>query len=251
MSSEFKNNVVDEILGELAVYQNPDLIKEQYRKLLDTSKANKVDLEKYTDLLTNVRYAWQKTLRYEIYFKDFYPTSDRIDEVEALNHHIHAYLEDMTIFKNKIEVLLGKMKNDVRKVAQNNKKTDEFFAAGIQKTNEVFEGILKHRGDHHHRGRRFLDKDLLKAENAQNNLKLLENPFFNDLLNPALRPEFIAKQEMVKGDSFEIARKRWVEMARKNNEQGTGYLNAILESLRPTLYQFLNIKRTKDIFNPQ
>lgn len=247
MATNTKINVITEILAELAVYQNPNLLLERFTGLLDTSKVNNADLKKYAQLLSNIEYVWKKTLRYEKYFADFYPSSEEISKIEALNYHIHSYLEDSTILMNKIIVLLNTMKNDIKKVASNKDQIKEFYDAGVTKTQEVFGGISRHRDPHHHSGMRFLDGSLLRAENAENTIKLVENPIFGEMVNPKFKSEFIAKQQKEKEESFDNAKTRWIEMARRNNEQSSGYLNALLDGIRPNLYDFLHIKRTSEI----
>src|SRR3989338_756600 len=234
-------HIIDEMMGDFFFHQDPHLLKQEYRAFFDPSEVNQNMLKKYMVLFSNVRYAWQKTLRYKNYFENFYPPADKINEIEALNHHIHAYLEDMITLKNKIEVLFGKMKNDIKKVAVNKTDIDAFFKAGVEKTKKVFSGVSKHRDRHRHRGMRFFDNDLLKAENAQGSLQMLSIPVFDATLNKEYKPEIIAKFMKEKEESFVIAKKRWIEMARKNDAHTTGYLDAIFDGIRPSLYQFLNI----------
>jgi len=236
---------IEEIIGNLAIYLNPKYLFKEYRKQLDTTKINKFNLQKYWDLLSNIQYAWQKILKYKLYFKEFYPSSNKIEKFEALNHHIQAYLQDMTIFKNKIEVFLGVLKNDTKKMATNKVEVVDFFKAKIQKTKEVFESVSKYRDPHTHKGKRFLDGDLLKAENDYNAIAIFQN-FFTTTLNPKYKVEFIKKLKKRKEESFESAKLRWVKMARKNDEQTSGYLNMLLKGIRPSLYQFLKIKSVKE-----
>src|SRR3989344_8744996 len=158
-----KRHVIEEMMTDFYFHQDPRFLKIEYSRLIDASKANQVGIKKYMQSFFNLRYAWQKTLKYKKYFEYFYPQTGQIDKIEALNHHIHAYLEDMETFKNKIEVLFGKMKNDIKKVASNKKDIDEFFRAGVKKTKEVFAQVSKYRDEHRHRGTRFFDGDLLKA----------------------------------------------------------------------------------------
>lgn len=242
-----KQHIMDEMMGDFTFYQYPDLLKKEYSPFLDVSKANLDGIKKYTGLFSNLRYAWQKTLKYKNYFEDFYPPTEKVDKIEALNHHIHAYLQDMTTLKNKIEVLLGEMKNDIKKVASNKNDIDAFFKAGVEKTKEVFTGVSKHRDEHHHRGMRFFDGDLLKAENAHGFLKMLSNPVLDAMLNQEYKPKIIDKFTKEKEESFEMAKKRWIEMARKNDEQTTGYLQSVLEVVRPSFYNFLNIRPIHEI----
>lgn len=242
-----ERHAIDEMMADFAFYQDPRLLKTEYSGLLNVSKVNDADIKKYMMSFFNLRYAWQKTLKYKKYFEEFYPPAEKIEKIEALNHHIHAYLEDMTTLKNKVEVLLGEMKNDIKKVASNKRDIDEFFVAGVEKTKEVFTQVSKYRGEHRHRGMRFFDGDLLKAENAHGFLEIISNPIFDAMLNQEYKPEIVAKFTKEKEESFEAAKKRWIEMAKKNDEQTTGYLDALLKGVRPALYQFLNIKPVQEI----
>lgn len=242
-----ERHAIDEMMADFAFYQDPRLLKTEYSGLLNVSKVNDADIKKYMMSFFNLRYAWQKTLKYKKYFEEFYPPAEKIEKIEALNHHIHAYLEDMTTLKNKVEVLLGEMKNDIKKVASNKKDIDEFFVAGVEKTKEVFAQVSKYRGEHRHRGMRFFDGDLLKAENAHGFLEIISNPIFDAMLNQKYKPEIVAKFTKEKEKSFGAAKKRWIEMAEKNDDQTTGYLGALLNGVRPALYQFLNIKPIQEI----
>lgn len=236
-----QQHAIKEIMADLTFYQDPKLFKEEYSKLVDVSKANQAGIKKYMALFFNLRYAWQKTLEYKQYFEEFYPPQEKIEKIEALNHHIHAYLEDMTTLKNKIEVLLGEMKNDIKKFASNKKDIDEFFKAEVKKTKEVFAQVSEYRDEHRHRGMRFFDGDLLKAENAHRFLEMISNPVFDERLNQKYKPEIVAKYTKEKEESFEMAKNSWIEMASKNDEQISGYLDAVLKGIRPVFYQFLNI----------
>ena len=246
-SEQKKQHAIDEIMRDFAFYQYPDLLKKEYSSFLDVTKANHEGIKKYMRLFSNLRYAWQKTLKYKQYFEEFYPPTEKIEKIEALNHHIHAYLQDMTTLKNKIEVLLGEMKNDIKKIALNKSDVDAFFKEGVEKTKEVFAGVSKHRDKHHHRGIRFFDGDLLKAENAYGFLEMLSNPVIDVMLNQEYKPEIVAKFTKEKEESFEAAKKRWIEMANKNDVQASGYLDTMLKGIRSIFYQFLNIKPIHEI----
>lgn len=78
---------------------------------------------------------------------------------------------------------------------------------------------------------------------------MLSNPAVDAMLNQQYKPKIIAKFTKEKEELFEIAKKRWIEMAQSNNEQTSGYLNAILMAAQPSLYQFLGIKPIKDILD--
>jgi hypothetical protein len=98
---------------------------------------------------------------------------------------------------------------------------------------------------------RFIDGDLLKAENAHNEKKLFQTTPFNEMINQERLPEFIAKLEREEEESFKNAQARWVATAKKNSEEGNGYLNALFEAVSSSLYQFLKIIPSREIFELQ
>lgn len=244
---DLTGHILNEIIADLGAYMEPDLFKDGYKDLLNSTKVSKKELHKYNRLLSSIHYAWKKTTKYEIYFSEFYSNSDKIENFEQLNHHIHAYLQDADTLKNKIQNLFGALKNDLKQVVINKKEVSDFLETGIQKTGEVFEGILQHRRDHIHHGTRFTDNDLLKAENAYTSIQLMSQPVFDAILNQDRKQELLAKLEKQKDESFEVAKARWIKTAHDNNIQTAGYLDAILKVLRPMLYDYLNIKEMKEI----
>ncbi len=237
------------IIADLGVYKKPNIIKPEFSGLIDVKSADIKGIDKYLLILLSIKYAWQKVLKYETYFAKLYTLDGSVENFEALNHHIHAYLQDMDTLKNKIEVLLGVLKNDLRKVASNKEDTDEFMNAATKKNEKVFSNVLKHRHPHVHAGMRFMDNDLLKAENACSALEIFSNPLFDAILNQEYKPELVARLEKEKEESFEVAKDRWIKTARHNNEQVSGYLGWMMEVIRPSLYQFLNIRPVNDILN--
>ncbi len=247
MLTQNQNHIIDEILGDFGVYLYPDILRDELKNSLDVSKLNKKNLEKYNNLLISVNYAWQKILRYEVYFQEFYSNSKKIYKTEELNHHIHAYLQDMDTLKNKIENLFFELKKDIKKIAINKDDIEGFFQAGVDKTKEVFNGVVEHRIQHVHRNFQFMDGDLMKAENAQRVIDMLNNPAMTSVINQEYKPVAIAKLEKDKIGSFDVAKARWVKTAKNNNEQTSGFLASILGVIKPSLYQFLEIKPTKDI----
>lgn len=240
---------IQTIITDLGVYKKPNIIKPEFSGLIDVKSADLKGIDKYLPILLSIKYAWEKVLKYEIYFAKLYTSDKSIEDFEALNHHIHAYLQDMDTLKNKVEVFLGALKNDLKKVASNKKDIDDFISAAIGKNNEVFNDVLKHRHPHVHAGMRFMDDDLLKAENACSALEMFSNPLFDAVINPEYKPELIAKLEKEKEESFETAKNRWMKTAHDNSEQVSGYLDFMMEAIRPSLYNFLNIRPINDILS--
>ena len=241
-----QQNAISQIMADFAVYLNPDLMKSEYAEAIRSVGFNKEKMGEYLLLLADIHYAWQKTVRYEVFFSDFYAETDSVERYEALNHHIHSYLEDMTILKNKIEVFLNTLKNDMTKTAKNRAEVEAFFKAGTDKNREVFDNVSKHRDPHHHKGMRFFDGDLLKAENAHRASEAFQNPAFDAMLNPEYKPELMQKFQDEKKEGFDVARTRWIGIANANSVQTSGYLNELMETIQPVLYEFLNIESVHD-----
>ena len=243
------NYIIDEILGDFGFYKDPQLLKVEFQKMIDPKSANISGVEKYTTLLSNVNYAWRKTLKYDHYFEKFYTADNSVENFEALNHHIHAYLQDMDTLKNKIKLLLDNLKKDLSNIATNKDDVVAFVKAGIDKNYQVFDGILKYRIQHVHNGARFIDEDLLKAEIAHFSIKAFGTPVFDSMLNPQRKPELMDRFKKNKNESFDVAKKRWVKNAQNCAVQTTGWVDSLLKIIRPNLYQFLNIRSVKELID--
>lgn len=240
-------DVLNEIRGDLIMYQYPEFLRSEFKDSLDISQVDQKTIKKYTESLSNIWNAYQKVLKYPLYFEQFYPMTEKISQAEALEHHIHAYLQDATILKNKLEVLFGELKNDVGKIAANKKDVIAFFNAGIEKIEEVFQSVSNSRDPHHHRGMRFIDVNVLRAENAKQMLVMLDNPQFSNLLTKEGKERLTDKSKKEIIESLDFAKKKWVDMAIKNNEQISGFVNAIFEAIRPSINQFLKIVPVKEV----
>src|SRR5690606_496328 len=107
----------------------------------------------------------KKVKRYGVYFVQFYPGQPgEISEAEALEHHIHAYLEDCDCLRNKILVFFDVLSKDVRRTATNSQEWAEAFQYIKDQIYKVFKGIAQHRAPHHHAGMRFADSDIIDAD---------------------------------------------------------------------------------------
>ncbi len=250
MPEEIKinNHPINEIFADLSFYKEPKLLKEEFGKLLDVGSVNIGEIEKYLELLLSIQYAWKKVLKYEKYFDVFYTSDESIKNFEALTHHIEAYLQDVDTLKNKIKVFFGVLKNDLKKFALNKKEVINFIDTGIKKNDEVFGEVIKYRIPHVHRGMRFIDSDLLKAENADFAIETLSNnPLFSTMLNQKYKSQFIEKLKNEKEKGFKAAKIRMIKTAHNNNDQISKYLRDSIKAIRPSLYQFLNIRPVNDI----
>ena len=237
-------NDLDKILADLTAYKDPKFLIEKYSSLIDTSNVNKLELDKYHHILIGISQIEKKLKRYPIYFAEFYPvTDDKIDEREALKHHIHAYLEDSDILKNKLNAFLGSLKNDIIKKASNKKEVKEAMAFLIGEVDKAFNSVCTQRGQHHHMGMEFVDSDLVDAEFADT---ALSSP-----LKDSLKPEFLAKLELERTQYFDTAKQKWINISSNNSLQLDGIINHVFTSIKDWLYDLLGITPFVDKFIKQ
>lgn len=244
-------NNLEEIRRDIAMYQIPEYLNEELKKALNIDTVDKKRLEDYNNDLSSIWYAYQKVLKYPLFFKEFYPNSKNITNFEALEHHVHAYLEDMTILKNKITLFLGKFRNELVKIAKNKKEVKEFLNAGIAKTEETFDKVSKSRNPHHHKGSRFIDANILKAQNSCSAISIVEEGVSRGWIKSDKKDEIEEKIRKDGIEAFEKAQNNWIKVSTKNNEQISGFINSIFKTIRPNLNQFLNIKPINTIMKTQ
>ena len=238
-------NWLNWLLLDITVYINPNFLSKDLTSKIDMSKANISMLNRYYTIASAMNWSYNKVLKYEIYFQEFYPNSPNIPEYEALEHHIHAYLQDLTILKNKIEVFLNSLRNDIKKVATNKEEVVLYYNGLIGRLNEIFDGVLKHRNPHHHTGQRFLDEDVVDAEWLDTMLK------YKKLSPDAFSEELLEKISKRSKDSFEIAKTKRIALAQKNNEAIWKLVEDLFSWLEANIYKLLWIKSIKDFLSKQ
>jgi len=234
-------NALDQIFVDMGIHKNPRLLKEEYASRINVSRVDQNKLKQYQKLLFEISRAHTKLVKYNIYFDHFYPATDQIQKCEALEHHIHAYLQDLVILKNKITCFLGILKHDLMKVAANHKEVEEALTFLTKQVQNTFKEVSAYRNPHHHSGPRFVDSDLVDSQTAHT---LLRKDHF---LRDKFVPEFLEELRYQEVESFEKARKRWVGIAHKNNEQISGLVNEVFERTKDWLYQFLEMRPVKEI----
>ncbi len=241
MTDTIKKNSIDKVLGDFIVYTQPDYFKPGSFPSIDYAKINKEKIEKYYQLINAINQIYTKVVQYELYFSDFYPPAGKIKNFEALEYHIHSYLEDLTILKNKLQVFLGVLKNDLKKIASNAAEVEQALSVFITKIENAFADVNKHRGPHHHKGSKFLDSDLVDVRTFD--LILQEGSYLQSLL----RPEAVEEVRQRAISSFDKAKQNWVERARKNSEQMTGLVNHVIDSVKGWMYGALDITPVKEL----
>lgn len=227
---------IDKISADLVGYLHPEYLKEEFKsKIVAGKNFNKETAEKYYKIIVSVNWFFKKVSRYELYFLEFYPQSENIKNHEALEHHFHAYLEDVETLKNKLMHYIGCLKNDLKQVAINKKEISDALDWLKEQVVKVFEGVSIIRGEHRHKGYRFVDSNIIDIEIAE--IMLSENsPFKNQLTQYALK-----HFEKQKSESFEKGKAFWIETARKNLSQVEGVTNETLEKTKNFLYKLLDI----------
>lgn len=239
-----KNEIgtLDEILSDMTVFKNPQILIKKYADKINNSSTNKVKLKEYYILLASIRQVCRNILRYETFFSEFYPKDERkIKNFEALDHHIHAYIEDLDILKEKLRCFITNLKNDLKKVASNKKEIENDLKNIVSDIYETFNNVSICRNPHHHKGMKYTDGDLIDSEIAHIMLKK------DTLLYNYLKSEHLKKLEIQESESFKKAKKSWVKIARQNNSQIIGFTNTLLDITKEALYQFLRIQSVKDI----
>lgn len=231
------NNELEKISGDLVGYIHPEYFLEEFKdKILPGSKFSKELAEKYYTILMSISYFLKKLSKYEIYFLEFYPNTENISYYDALEHHIHAYLEDVETLKNKLNHYLGCLKNDIKKVATNKKEVSEALEFLTGQVFKTFEKVSTLRASHRHKGSIFVDTNIINGQVAE--YMLSDKNLLKDRLTPYAFDHF-AKE---KSESFEKAKIFWVKNVKKNLPQVNGITNDILHRTKSFLYILLDIK---------
>jgi len=239
--SNKKYTILDFIILDLLAHINPKFFILEEKNINQTQNTDKKNLNKYNKLFTGISHAYKKVLRYEFFFNEFYPNTKKISNQEALEHHIHAYLEDLDIFRNKIINFIGNLKNDFKKIAINKKEIDSVFRSLIENIKKIFENVSENRNPHHHHDLKFIDGDLIDSETAFTMVKQRE------IVREYIKPELWKIIEQRSVESFEKAKKKWIIRARNNSSQITIFINEFFDNMKPHIYNLLSIKQ---IFNP-
>jgi len=238
-----KINNLDQILSDIIIHIHPNYLKGDYKNKINVQSLDKKKLNEYYRLLTSISFVYKKIMKYELYFAEFYPETKRITKTEAIEHHIHAYLEDLDILKNKVKHFLETLKNDLKMVAINKSEIDKALKHFVGQVINVFDKVSKHRNPHHHRGMKFFDANLVDSDLAHTMLQ------DNNPLRDSFKPEFLIELRKREVESFEKARTNWVTLAKKNNVQISGFIREVFERNKEFIYDFLNIRSVKDVIN--
>lgn len=216
---------------EIQAHLQPEIMNEK----IDVKGLDKRLLERYSTLIHVLNQAFKKVKRYEVIFTEFYPNTPNISVHEALEHHIHAYLADITILRNAINRLVGSLKNDVLKIASNKQEMSEFFKECAKVTHQRFNEATEWRDAHSHAESRFLDPDLTRASGLQMMTK--EGSPIRDFIKPEAIEGLVKDAE----ESFQRSKGHWCSMAKKNAENLTKMMDMLFISMEHPIYKCLGI----------
>ncbi|MFH0840527.1 MAG: hypothetical protein V1865_00870 [bacterium] len=236
-------NNFDLLRSSISLYLYPELLKLDNKDKIDVSNIDKNKLQKYNIQLLSIGHVYNKIKRYDIFFSEFYPNNeDKISNAEALDHHIHAYLEDLDRLRDKIIHFLQTLKKDLKIIAINKNEAGKSFDKAVKDVLKIFKQVSKYRVPHHHRGVQFLDSDLVDSSGMRTMIDNQEH--IKQFLKPGALD--IIKQKEI--ESFKKAKANWVSLANKNKVQVFGFINELFGNISPLIFDYLNISSVKDLF---
>lgn len=215
-----EQNFIDKILTDIVVYLTPTMLKPGYELVHKGKHSKEKKWDEYFTAISHIKYFLDKVLKYDIYFEEFYPDSKNIKPHEALEYHIYSYFEDIDILRNKLSSFLGLLKNDLKTNALNKKEINDALVQFIEKIDNSFRQLKDKRHPHHHSGPRFLDSNVTKSESL------------NIILQYSEKFGYLIDDEEIKNkarETFNEAKKSWVDLAKKNQNQLRGIVNAVFE----------------------
>lgn len=221
---------------DIVAHIEPNYFKNRVEIIATQKNLDSKKLHKYYSLIWGIQDAYKKTTRYCVYFADFYPNTDNIPNYEALEHHVHSYLNDLIILQNKLVTFLGDLKNDLKRISGNKYEVGKDLKEIIEGVSSVFDNVSIHRNPHQHRGLKYMDSDILESERAANALR--KNHPFSSLLT--LEQKDSLKEKELK--FFEKAQNYRIQQAQKNDKQILGLLDDLFQGLEKTIYDLLGIK---------
>lgn len=229
---------IDIILMELLIFLHPDYFIPRFQIEKNIGeKFNKKKLNEYHMIITGINWFIKKTSKYGIYFNNFYPDSNKISKHEALEHHIHAYLEDLETLRNKLINFVNTIKNDSIKIFQNKDEIKTYNKSIKNTINKAFSNVSENRNPHRHGVYRFVDKYVADGEMAST---ILSENF--TILKHRLTQYGLEKLQQQEKESFEKGKKYWSQNANEYFIQVQGLTNEIIKNYKNMLFKIIDIK---------
>jgi hypothetical protein len=227
---------LEKVLLNLLIYVNPEVVLPSYASELIKGKFFNLEMvKKYWQILSTIDWFVKKISKYESFFIYFYPNNEKISESDALEHHIHAYLEDVKTLKNKLLRFVISLKRDLKKIAINKKEIFPMFQILEEKITKPFVSVSKLRKEHRHLEGRFLDHYVADAQNAS---FFLNQP----LLKEIMTEEGLAEMLVKKQNALIEGKGSWSKKAANNYWVLYGMANTVAKLTKNYLYQVLDLK---------
>jgi len=236
--SEF--NELEKLRASISIHRNPDILIWDYTDKIDVKKLDSIVLDEFNIKLNDISYFLDKIFKYQLYFYSFYPETKEISNSEALTYHIHSYLQDITILRNKLNSFLGFLKNKFLKISLDKKTDKGIFDQNIERVEKTFKDVVDNRNDHHHNGFRFLNSDIVDSEMCT--LLLAKNFPLKNTVNV----DIVSKKEI---EYFEKAKNDYIQLAKENNKNIIGLINEIFSNNKNYIYKILNIRPIDEIMD--
>ncbi len=211
------------IFHKIGLLHMPEILKDEYKKLFMGEREN-VDsgmVKEYFEILIRIKSALEKVQKYPLYFNEFYPNSELITREEALEHNIHALLQDIYILREKILTFLNILKKDLLKISANKKEIDEALEFIKNQVIVSFENATNTRNTHTHGKTSFSDYNVTISGTMQS---MLKGPLPEEWNQEKAREMLTRKSE----EAFASAKKDWIERAENICIQTVGITEDIL-----------------------
>lgn len=212
----------------------PDILLEP----IHIEKGDNFNLKKVKDYnlkLYNIASFLDKISKYPIYFKCFFPQDEKISKFEALEHHIHAYIQDLYAFKEKIKTFINLQKKDLKKIHVNPDLIDKNYSDFAQAIEEIFDHIKDIRDPHVHYGSSFLDENIVEGRGLE---ALIQNSELKKYLTEYAKNELPQRIEK----NFTISQNNWIEISSQHVINSIDLLDLIISETKQNLFTLLDFK---------
>lgn len=159
-----------------------------------------------------------------------------IIQSEALEHHIHAYLNDLQALREKILYFVGSLKNDVKRDVSDKQAVDKQFGVLTKKIFQVFSQVAEYRNPHQHTAFKFIDGAVLDAQGAEMFLNNRELAAF-------LTDEVKRKLAMKRDVAINAGKMERSKMAANNTKEIGRFIDALVLSIIPSFYKVLDLNQ--------
>lgn len=102
--------------------------------------------------INDIQTVFERLTKYETYFQIFYPANlDQISEAEAIEYHLHSYIQEFYSLQQKIERLIKILKNKISVFdIKNPEDVKELLLHTLKQVNSGLSTVVELRGTHVH-----------------------------------------------------------------------------------------------------